>query len=52
MAAWIVKMLLKVMKPFIKMAILSAVLEALTGMVNGETEEGETGTEPADEPEE
>ena len=49
MAAWIAKMMLKVMKPFIKMAIFSAILEALTGMLAGEPEEGET--EPVDDEE-
>ncbi len=41
MAAWVVKMMLKVFKPFIKMAIFSAIFEALAGMLNQDPEEGE-----------
>ena len=37
---WVAKMLLKVMKPFVKIAIMESLLEALMGVI-GE-EEGET----------
>ncbi len=39
---WIAKMLLKVLKPFVKIAIIESLLEALMGVIG---EEDEVGTE-------
>ena len=39
MAAWFAKMFLKIMKPFIKMAIFSAIFESLLGYLNPGDEE-------------
>ena len=33
---WVLKMLLKVMKPFVKIAIIESLFEAIMGMVGGE----------------
>ncbi len=48
MAGWIIKMMLKVFKPFIKIAIIQALLGSL---FNGgeETAEEETSLEPAED---
>ena len=39
MAAWFAKMFLKIMKPFIKMAIFSAIFESILGYLNPGEEE-------------
>lgn len=41
---WVAKMLLKVMKPFVKIALIESLIEALTGYINdaGAVEEEET----------
>lgn len=48
MVGRILKMLLKVMKPFIKMALMEAIFDALEDYaLDGTTEEGTTEPEPA-----
>ena len=42
---WVAKMLLKVMKPFIKIAIMESLFEALMGVIGEEEGEGEGETE-------
>ena len=43
MIAWVIKMLLKLMKPFAKIMIWEAIFESLSGAV------GDTDEEPSDE---
>ncbi|MBQ6023313.1 MAG: hypothetical protein IJL25_10320 [Clostridia bacterium] len=47
MIGWIIKMLLKVMKPFVKMALMEAIFDALEDYaLDDTTEEGTTAPEP------
>jgi|GEM_PF-2908743 len=48
MFGWILKMLLKVFKPFAKMMILEAIMGSLTDMLLEEEEASEEDTDAAD----